>query len=284
MSVQNMPCPNRGDPAAAEPLSDQQLLAMVRGGDVAAFGELFIRYRRVGGFVARTESNNSSDAADIVGEAFAAVFQAIIKGGGPVESFRPYLLTTIRRMAHRKNQTSARLVLIDSSAVDALAFAGDDHVLGTHESSILVHAFRELPRRWQDVLWYVDVEGLKPAQAGPLLGLTPNAVSSLAMRAREGLRQRYLQKHVGEPTIRSCALYLKHFGRYVRNGLSRNAQARIRRHTDQCHHCSAVLAELREIQASMGAKASQSQAASLSGATDVCPATASSPTGAVPDA
>ncbi|MGA8790828.1 MAG: sigma-70 family RNA polymerase sigma factor [Paenarthrobacter sp.] len=255
MSAQAIPYPNRGDPASAEPLSDQQLLAMVRGGDVAAFGELFIRYRRLGGFVARAESDNPSDAADIVGEAFAAVFQAIIEGRGPAESFRPYLLTTIRRMAHRKNHASARLILTDSSTVDALAFAGDDHVLGTHETIILVHAFRELPRRWQDVLWYVDVEGLKPAQAGPLLGLTPNALSALAIRAREGLRQMYLQKHVGEPTIQSCAHYLRHFGRYVRNGLSGNAQARIRQHTEQCSHCSAVLAELRELQASMGANA-----------------------------
>ncbi|MCP1411987.1 sigma-70 family RNA polymerase sigma factor [Paenarthrobacter sp. A20] len=255
MAVQTTPCPNGGDPASAEPLSDQQLLALVRGGDVAAFGELFIRYRRVGSFVARAESDNPFDAADVVGEAFAAVFQATIKGKGPVESFRPYLLTTIRRMAHRKNQTSARLVLTDSSAMDALAFAGDDHVLGTHETIILVQAFRDLPRRWQDVLWYVDVEGLKPAQAGPLLGLTPNAVSALALRAREGLLQRYLQKHVGEPTIQSCAQYLKHFGRYVRNGLSGNAQARIRQHADHCHHCSAVLAELRELQVSMGANA-----------------------------
>ncbi|WP_354514405.1 sigma-70 family RNA polymerase sigma factor [Paenarthrobacter sp. 4246] len=234
-------------------MSDQQLLAMVRGGDVAAFGELFMRYRRVGGFVARAESDNPSDAADIVGEAFAAVFQAVIEGKGPVESFRPYLLTTIRRMAHRKNRKSARLVLTDSSTVDALALADDDHVLATHETIILGHAFRELPPRWQDVLWYVDVEGLKPAQAGPLLGLTPNALSALAMRAREGLRQMYLQKHVGEPTIQSCAHYLRDFGRYVRNGLSGNAQARIKQHTDQCHHCSAVLAELRELQASMGA-------------------------------
>ncbi|BCW57024.1 RNA polymerase sigma factor (sigma-70 family) [Paenarthrobacter nicotinovorans] len=251
MSAQALPCPNRGDPASAQPLNDQQLLALVRGGDVAAFGELFIRYRRVGGFVARAESDNPSDAADIVGEAFAAVFQAIVEGRGPVESFRSYLLTTIRRMAHRKNQKATRLVLIDSGTVDAFAFSGDDHVLGTHESIILVRAFRELPRRWQDVLWYVDVEGLKPAQAGPLLGLTPNALSALAIRAREGLRQMYLQKHVGQATVQSCTEYLRYLGRYVRNGLRGNAQARVREHTERCAHCSAVLAELRELQASM---------------------------------
>ncbi|MDR6986832.1 RNA polymerase sigma factor (sigma-70 family) [Paenarthrobacter nitroguajacolicus] len=257
MSAQAMPYPNRGDPLSEAALSDQQLLAMVRGGDVAAFGELYIRYRRLGGFVARAESNNPSDAADVVGEAFAAVFQSITHGRGPVESFRPYLLTTIRRMAHRRNQTAARLVLTDSSTVDALAVAGEDHVLGTHESILLVHAFRELPRRWQDVLWYVDVEGLKPAQAGPLLGLTPNALSALALRAREGLRQGYLQKHVGEPISDSCADYLRHLGRYVRNGVRGNTQARIRHHVGHCTHCSAVLAELRELQVSMRTKSKQ---------------------------
>ncbi len=255
MSAQALPHPSRGDPASTAPLSDHQLLAMVRGGDVAAFGELFLRHRRLGEFVARTESDNPSDAADVVGEAFAAVFQAILEGRGPVESFRPYLLTTIRRMAHRRNQKETRLVVVDSDTVDALSFAGHDHVLGTHESIILVRAFRELPRRWQDVLWYVDVEGLKPAQAGPLLGLTPNALSALAMRAREGLRQMYLQKHVGEATVQSCREYLRYMGRYVRNGLRGNAQARVRQHTERCTQCSAVLAELRELQASMRTKA-----------------------------
>ncbi|MFP3686343.1 hypothetical protein SB847_21820, partial [Bacillus sp. SIMBA_026] len=66
------------------------------------------------------------------------------------------------------------------------------------ESQTVAKAFRSLPERWQAVLWYLDVERMKPAAVAPILGLSPNAVSALALRAREGLRREYLQAHIAE--------------------------------------------------------------------------------------
>ena len=36
---------------------------------------------------------------------------------------------------------------------------------------------------------------------GVILGMTPNAVTSLAFRAREGLREAYLQTHMAETVV-----------------------------------------------------------------------------------
>ncbi len=56
-----------------------------------------------------------------------------------------------------------------------------------------------LPQRWQQVLWYTEIERRPLAQVGSLLGLTPNEVAALAHRARAGLRRAYLAEHVREP-------------------------------------------------------------------------------------
>ena len=64
------------------------------------------------------------------------------------------------------------------------------------ESTLATRAFTRLPERWQLVLWRTEVEQQSPAEVAALLGLTPNGVSALAYRAREGLRQAYLQEHL----------------------------------------------------------------------------------------
>ena len=58
---------------------------------------------------------------------------------------------------------------------------------------MIARAFASLPERWQAVLWHTEIEGARPADVAPLLGLTANGVAALAYRAREGLRQAYLQ-------------------------------------------------------------------------------------------
>ncbi|WP_053206085.1 sigma factor-like helix-turn-helix DNA-binding protein [Jiangella muralis] len=52
-------------------------------------------------------------------------------------------------------------------------------------------ALASLPARWRHVLWLVDVERYSPSELGSRLSMTPNAVSSLAARARKALRAAY---------------------------------------------------------------------------------------------
>ncbi|WP_347109283.1 sigma-70 family RNA polymerase sigma factor [Paenarthrobacter sp. S56] len=257
MSAEPMPHADRGDPvhgqdpAEPDPVPDRQLIAMVRAGETAAFAELFIRHRAVAGFVARAEADNQSDAADLVGEAFAVVFQAMVQGKGPTESFKPYLLTTIRRMAHRRNRQARG----QAQSTDALQ-PGTRQSLGTqtmplYESSVLVQAFWSLPERWQEVLWLVEVEDLKPAAVSRLMELNPNAVSSLLVRAREGFRQAYLQLHVAEAASPACRSVSGRLGKFARHGLPATTELKIRRHLAGCPGCSAALAELTGIESSM---------------------------------
>ncbi|WAH98586.1 sigma-70 family RNA polymerase sigma factor [Arthrobacter sp. MMS18-M83] len=233
--------------------SDLKIMAMVRGGDASAFDVLYRRHGAAAQYVARAQTDNVSDADDVVSEAFASIFQALTEGKGPAQFFRSYLLTAVRRIAHDRNRKAKRTLAVgDESSLDTVAVDAD-RVLEAFESSTMVKAFTSLPERWQAVLWHVDIEGLKPAAAALFIGLSPNGVSSLAIRAREGLRQAYLQNHISMANDDSCFEYSSQLGKYARDGLKRTSREKVEAHLETCSKCTAVLVELNDVQAGMRA-------------------------------
>lgn len=187
--------------------SDEDLISLVRSGDTDAFGVLYERHHSIALAVARKNSDNLSDAEDAVAEAFSSVLQTLNAGKGPVSFFRAYLLTAVTRIAHRRNVSAGKVTATDDAAVLDRVSADPDSVLADFESDAVAKAYQALPERWQAVLWYTDVEGMKPAAVAPILGLSANGVSALAIRAREGLRKAYLQNHVSAAENDSCADY-----------------------------------------------------------------------------
>lgn len=231
--------------------SDIELLARVKAGQIGAFEVLYSRHKKEALRVAAFHASNFTDAEDHVADAFAAVLQYLVVGEGPDWHFRAYLHAVIRRMAHARNLAQGRVKpTVDANVLDRATVDGDN-VLAEFEANAASKAFASLPERWQLAVLLVDVKGLKPAQASEILGLSPNAVSSLAIRAREGLRKAYLQNHVSRARIQSCGLTAKHLGAYVRKGLSRTAESRVRKHLEDCPECSRVVAEIHEVQTAM---------------------------------
>lgn len=232
--------------------SDPRILELVRQGVTEAFDVLYKRHFAVAQYVARSQTDNASDADDVVAEAFASVFQSLKEGKGPKEFFRAYLLTVVRRTAHDRNRKAHRALAADDALLDSAVFDEDNVVKGL-EATIMARAFKSLPERWQAVLWHVDIEGLKPAAVAPLVGLSPNGVSSLAIRAREGLRQAYLQHHINETLDAACAEYAGQLGKYARNALKRTSQEKVGAHLETCAKCTALLIELNDVQGGMRA-------------------------------
>ncbi|HEY7627609.1 MAG TPA: zf-HC2 domain-containing protein, partial [Ilumatobacteraceae bacterium] len=107
-------------------------------------------------------------------------------------------------------------------------------------------AFATLPERWQLVLWHTEVEGRAPKEVAPLIGLEPNAVAALAYRAREGLRQAYLQAHLQTPHEAGCAECVPSLAAYVRNGLSDRDRRAVDEHLLTCEVCRELVAELQD--------------------------------------
>ncbi|WP_415857394.1 sigma-70 family RNA polymerase sigma factor, partial [Sinomonas sp. G460-2] len=233
---------------APAPPSDAQLIAEVRAGDNEAYAQLFERHHSAAVGLARRYARNASDAEDLASEGFANVLTALRSGSGPDAFFRAYLFTSISRLAARGNIKAARQTLSDEMERYEGEQPYDDPVMSGFESDAVANAFRTLPERWQAVLWYTEVDGMQPAAVAPLLGLSPNAVSALALRAREGLRQAYLQAHVSATAVEdACAPFADKLGAYARNGLSTRNAKKVREHLSDCPSCTAALLQLQDV-------------------------------------
>ena len=234
---------------------DRELLARVRAGDDTAFGELFSRHAEA---VRRFSSRHVRDAAeaeDLTAEAFYRVLQAIRRGSGPNDHVRTYLLTVARRVAWEWSGRR-RDVPVDDEELSRRVEPYADATAQRAEYTLIGRAFTSLPERWRTVLWQVEVEGERPAAVAPHYGLSPNAMSALARRAREGLRAAYLQAHLAEDTgARSCASVRSKLGSYTAGGVQGAEQRRIRKHLQICSSCNALHAELTEVCSTLRAHA-----------------------------
>ncbi|MBA2573930.1 MAG: sigma-70 family RNA polymerase sigma factor [Nocardioidaceae bacterium] len=238
-------------PGATAP-SDPELISAVRGGDGQAYGVLFERHRRAALSLAR-QIAGPSDAEDLVSDAFIKVLRVLFEGGGPDLAFRAYLLTAVRRLHIDRIRSNSKVSPSDQLEQFDPGVPFVDPAVSHFENTAAAKAFASLPERWQVVLWHLEVEGQKPAEVGPLLGLTANSVSALAYRAREGLRQAYLQMHMADTAAEDCRWVTERLGAYVRKGLSRRDATKVDQHLDECSRCAAVYLELTEVNSNLSA-------------------------------
>ncbi|HWS50909.1 MAG TPA: sigma-70 family RNA polymerase sigma factor, partial [Microbacterium sp.] len=227
-------------------IADADLVLRARSGDSEAFGELWRRHYTAGVSVARSITS-SIDPDDLVQEAYTRIYQAIIKGAGPNGSFRAYLFTSIRNTAAAWGR-SRRETAIDE--LDSVADPDSTEQAASEalDRSLTAQAFRSLPSRWQEVLWYTEIEQMKPQQVAPLLGMKAGAVSQLAFRAREGLREAWIQAHLrsAEPGS-DCQWTIEHLGAYSRGNLGTRDHKRLEHHLEECARCMIVAAEAKDV-------------------------------------
>ena len=231
---------------------DAELISAVRGGDTDAYGQLFERHVEAARRLAR-QLVSAGDVEDLVSEAFVKVLQVLQRGGGPDVAFRAYLLTAVRRLRVDRLRATSRLQTTDDIEMFDPGVPFRDTAVEGFESAAAARAFASLPERWQLVLWHTEVEGQKPADVAPLLGMSANSVSALAYRAREGLRQAYLNEHAADLDDESCQWTRAHLGAYVRNGISRRDAGKLEGHLGGCRTCAAIYLELSEVNSDLGA-------------------------------
>ncbi|MFE6839209.1 sigma-70 family RNA polymerase sigma factor [Streptomyces sp. NPDC057705] len=264
-----------GGPGSEVPPSDADLIARMRGGDDGAYEQLFRRHADAVRRYARTCCRDGHTADDLTAEVFARTLQAVRGGAGPDQSVRAYLLTTVRRVAAAWAKTAKREHLVEDFAVfaeqatgsesgagisglsgdDTLELGADVRAMHEAEQSLAMQAFRSLPERWQAVLWHTTVEEASPSSIAPLFGLSANATAVLASRAREGLKQAYLQAHVSAALSEGgdCARYSDRLGAYARGGLRMRAERGLRKHLEECAKCRLAAGELKDVNAGIPA-------------------------------
>ncbi|MFF8028158.1 sigma-70 family RNA polymerase sigma factor [Streptomyces sp. NPDC007896] len=245
------------------PPSDADLIGRMRAGDDTAYEELYRRHAEAVRRYARTCCRDAHTADDLTAEVFARMLQAVRRGHGPEHAVRAYLLTTVRRVAASWTKSAKREQLVDDFAVfaaqssrtsavsddDTLDLGADVRAMHEAEQSMAMQAFRSLPERWQAVLWHTEVEDESPSEVATLFGLDANGTRVLASRAREGLKQAYLQAHVSITLTmdEECARYADRLGAYARGGLRTRAERGLRKHLEECAKCRLAAGQIKEV-------------------------------------
>jgi len=231
--------------------ADAELLACARTGDQRAYAELWRRYEHVARAVARTYWW-SADPDDLVAESFTRIYQAMQAGKGPQSAFKPYLFATMRNLAISWGRARREVpiehieTVEDPASTEAAADADFD-------ASLVSKAILALPERWQEVLWFGEVENLSMQEIGKRLEITERAAAVLAFRAREGLRQAWIAAHLKErpPTSKECRWTLGKIGAHARRRLTVRDDQRVRAHLEHCDDCRAGAEEARRASSRM---------------------------------
>ncbi|WP_134322675.1 sigma-70 family RNA polymerase sigma factor [Cumulibacter soli] len=233
--------------AADDKAADAEYITAVRGGDRSAFAPLYKRHQAAAYHLARQLVTSPSEAEDLVSESFAKVFNTLLSGGGPDSAFRAYLLTSVRNTFYDAVRQGKKLSYTDNLEPLVEGEEFEDPTVKGLDNALAAKAFATLPERWQAVLWHTEIEGESPAQVAPLLGLTANGVAALAYRAREGLKQAFLQAHVADVATDDCKVTNSRLGAWSRGGLSTREQRQVDAHLEVCDRCAAVAAEISDL-------------------------------------
>src|SRR5215471_4368991 len=190
-----------GDSSA---VTEEQLVALAKGGNKEAFGELIERHRNACLKRATLMIHNRSDAEDEVQNAFWKAFQRLdqFRGEG---SFAAWLnrivenqcLMRIReaRNSHfvyldESNESNVRIELVGQSA-DPEDQVGVDEVV-----KLLRREVSRIPPLLRNVMLLRDLDQMPMPDVAVRLGLSIPAAKSRLMRARLELRSRII-KHCG---------------------------------------------------------------------------------------
>mgnify|MGYP003110129759 CR=1 FL=1 len=218
--------------------SDQDLVAAAGRGDQPAFEELHRRHAPLAYRLALAVTGRPEDAAAAVAEGTGATFTAVRAGRFQANVHGVALATASR---------NAALDLRRGHDAIAAPVAADD------ADPFLVSAFAALPERWRSVLWLRDAEGLDAEAVAPIVELTPEAVDQLAVRARRGLRERYLKAQAAAATDRGCTRAIARLGALEDGTLNESDQATLERHLAGCEACTARRAGITAIPTALAA-------------------------------
>ncbi|WGD37736.1 sigma-70 family RNA polymerase sigma factor [Lysinibacter sp. HNR] len=236
-------------------LSDEELIQATRNGDSASYAALWLRHAEDGLNHARTFTKDF-DPEDLVAESYLRILSAIQGGKGPTVDFRPYLVATIRNTARTWGRKNLEIP-VDVTENDGGHTIFDDQMLEFDEEApetrlanriLMKNAFESLTPVERQVLWASEVEGLTPSELGTKLGLTPNAASGATFRARESLRQAWIQAHLRDhKRSPECTWTIARLGAFSRGKHRKRDHQKILQHLETCPSCPSILREAKNV-------------------------------------
>jgi RNA polymerase sigma-70 factor (ECF subfamily) len=172
-------------PSVLDPVETDiaRLVRGARGGDRAAFAELYQRFARMvhGVVLARIARHGQNDVDDVVQDVFVTALERLHELREPA-AFGGWLATIAR---HRATDHGRRLRVMEALA-DDLAVRDPDHL----EALAILETVRSLPEAYRETLILRLVEGMSGAEIADRTGLTPASVRVNLHRGMKLLREK----------------------------------------------------------------------------------------------
>lgn len=170
----------------ADARSDQQLIAAINHGEVAAFDALYSRYRDwVAGLAARFTGDNDA-ALDVLQETFLYVLRKF-PGFRLTANFKTFLYPAVRNLSIAAKRKTARSQGDDPAALDQIA-APEPASAATNLAELNAVLAR-LPEEHREVLLLRFVDGLTLAEIAQATSAPLGTVKSRLHYALDTLRQ-----------------------------------------------------------------------------------------------
>jgi RNA polymerase sigma factor (sigma-70 family) len=217
--------------------SDEQLIAMTRRGNQAAFEALVQRYQSRLLAFCRHMLKSQEDAEDVLQEVFAASYNALLADDRPINT-RPWLYRIAR------NRCLNHLRKPRHSGQDSMDIFERDNGTSTADTVHRREEFRQiiadvgvLPETQRSALLLREIDALSYEQIAEAMDTTVPSVKSLLVRARVSLAE------AAEARLLTCAEVRLELGQ-VAEGLAKTS-APVRRHLKSCPQCRVFRGELR---------------------------------------
>jgi len=225
--------------------SDEQLVALFRAGNDAAFGVIHDRYRqRLFAYARQMLGGSRHDAEDALQDVFMRAYSSLRSSDRPL-SLRAWLY----RVAHNRCIDHLRKpVPQPSDLLDTSRKPLHDPIAESERREDLrqlVADVRRLPDQQRSALLMRELDGLTYAELGEALDVTLPAVKSLLVRARIGLADAH------EARDTACTEIRLDLAKAVERGVRTSGLAR--RHLRDCPGCGEYRAQLRGVSRGLNA-------------------------------
>jgi RNA polymerase sigma factor (sigma-70 family) len=234
-------------------LSDEELVQQLSGPEWGlALNTLWDRHKGLFVAIARSSTRSDADCEDLLSETLTRLAERAAVGTLKIEtSFRAFVVRTIKNTAMNR-QRSRRRIDVDQEPIGTDIADGAttpiDLVVGGVEQQYIAAAFEQLNDNQRDVLYMVEVEGMKPREVAAILGTSANNVSQIAVRARSALREGWVRAHLAGRThtlpSADCEGILELLPAYVAGNMRADRSAVIETHLAICGSCAQWAADL----------------------------------------
>lgn len=176
--------------------SDDDLLLRSQRGDRNAFSRLVERYQDRAFTLARNLTGDSSQGEDLAQEAFLRAYRALdsFQVGRP---FYPWLVTILRNLARNRLRSRVPVpVEVGEGAAEPVARAPgpEARVEANWDRASLRQEVSRLPAVYREVVVLRYLQDRRVREVAELLGIPESTVKTYLFRARELLRQRWIEK------------------------------------------------------------------------------------------